>query len=97
MVEMFFATFRSLEEKSVTQESRRLIKAALQAIIDNGRSEYFKAARIRFLWSLKQELHILWNSTYKFKPQESFLWDLFNESDEEEIGELNGGGSENEI
>jgi hypothetical protein len=93
---MFFATFRSLEQKSMTEESGRLIKAALRAIrvIDNGRSEYFKTVRIRFLWSLQQELDILWSTNLKTEPGVTFLRELFNESDEEEIGERNGGGSE---
>jgi hypothetical protein len=94
MVQMFFATFRSLEAKSVTEESRRLIEAALRAIIDNGRSEYFKTAVVQFLWSVEQELNILRNSTHKFEPGQTFLRQLFIDSDEWEIGDQNGGGSE---
>jgi hypothetical protein len=94
MVEMFFATFRSLKGKSMTEESGRLVEAALRAIIGNGRSEYFKTARIRFLWSLEQELEILRYSNSNVEPQESILRELFDESYEEEIGERNGGGSE---
>jgi hypothetical protein len=94
MIEMFFATFRSLEEKSLTEESKRLIKATLGTIIDKGRPGYLKTARIRFLWSLKQELEldIIWSSTHKVKLGEDILRDLFHESsmDEEEIGERNG-------
>jgi hypothetical protein len=98
MVEMFFATFRSLEDKSVTQESRRLIEATfkLRAIIANGRSESFKTADKRFLWSLKQELDILWSSTHKIETGEMFLQELFNEFNEEEAGERNAGGAKNE-
>jgi hypothetical protein len=82
MVEMFFATFRSLKEKSMTEESRQLIKAALRAIIDKGRPGYLKTARIRFLWSLRQELDILLlNSTRKIELHERILQELLNESD----------------
>ncbi|KAF8816042.1 hypothetical protein BYT27DRAFT_6473940 [Phlegmacium glaucopus] len=89
MIEMFFAAFRSLEDKSMTPESKRLIGATLRAIIDNGKSEYFKTAGRRFLWSLRQEINVLWESTPEETrtPPKYILWlllSLFEESDEDQ-------------
>ncbi|KAF8798272.1 hypothetical protein BYT27DRAFT_7218537 [Phlegmacium glaucopus] len=89
MIEMFFATFRSLEEKSMTPESRRLIGATLRAIIDDGKSEYFKTANRRFLWSLRQEINILRTPTLEETkpPPKYILWllsNLFDGSDKDQ-------------
>jgi len=58
MIEIFFATFRSLDDKSLTDESEQMIAATFQVIID-GKSEYIKSVTTQFLWSLRQELHDL--------------------------------------
>ncbi|KAF8801208.1 hypothetical protein BYT27DRAFT_7174551 [Phlegmacium glaucopus] len=89
MIEMFFATFRSLEEESITPESKQIIGATLRAIIDNGKSDYFKTASRHFLWSLRQEINILQNPTPKETktPPAYILWllsNLFDESDEDQ-------------
>jgi len=67
MIEMFFATFRSLDEKLLTDEAVQLVGATLRAIIGNGKPEYFKTASRRFLWALRQEVNILWNEVVKGK------------------------------
>ncbi|KAF8798287.1 hypothetical protein BYT27DRAFT_7203397 [Phlegmacium glaucopus] len=101
MIEMFFATFRSLEEKSVTDESLQLIAATLRTISDNGEYEYFKTACRRFLWSLRQELNILSDSTReetKTPPEYimGLLLGLFDESDKEEEEEEEEEGKQNQ-
>ena len=92
MIEMFFATFRSLEEESVTLESKQHIKATLRAIIDDcGKSEYFKTASRQFLSALRQEINILFYDDEQFSGETNttpefiveMLQDLFDESDED--------------
>ncbi|KAF8798260.1 hypothetical protein BYT27DRAFT_7203363 [Phlegmacium glaucopus] len=82
MIEMFFATFRSLAEKSMTRHSEQLIMATLREISDNGKSEHFKTASRRFLRSLRQEI---WNSNQeetKISPEYIMLLrKLFDDSD----------------
>ncbi|KAF8798269.1 hypothetical protein BYT27DRAFT_7264860 [Phlegmacium glaucopus] len=96
MIEMFFATFRSLGEKSMTRHSEQLIMATLQAISDNGKSEHFKTASRRFLRSLRQEINMLWNSNQeatKTPPEHIMLLrKLFDDSDRHCTNEGGGKG-----
>ncbi|KAF8798236.1 hypothetical protein BYT27DRAFT_6900122 [Phlegmacium glaucopus] len=91
MIEMFFAIFRSLEEKSVTDTSLPLIMiVTLQAIVDNGKSQYLKTASRRFLGSLRHEINILRNQPPEKTPPKyilRLLSDLFDESDEDQSKE----------
>ncbi|KAF8814587.1 hypothetical protein BYT27DRAFT_7206041 [Phlegmacium glaucopus] len=108
MIEMFFATFRSLGEKSMTHHSEQIIMATLQEISDNGKSEHFKTASRRFLRSLRQEINMLWNSNQeetKTPPEYIILLrKLFDDSDghrpneerEKEEEEEKRGENENE-
>ncbi|KAF8813038.1 hypothetical protein BYT27DRAFT_7131987 [Phlegmacium glaucopus] len=101
MIEVFFATFKSLGEKSMTPHSEQLIMATLGAISDNGKSEHFRTASRRFLRSLRQEINILWNSNQEAKTHIVFklLRELFDDSDrhcpDEEREKEEGEGEEN--